>query len=95
MNLELVQIIAPFETDSDLCFVNANGLLKTCLCSQQMEFVFRHVLICDDEKIHALLICLTLLLVFIRTDIKVQEWNADRHEIQRGIKLSLLKLHNI
>lgn len=44
MNLELVQIIAPFETDSDLCFVNANGLLKTCLCSQQMEFVFRHVL---------------------------------------------------
>lgn len=30
MDLE-VHIIAPFETDNDLCFVNANGLLKT-LC---------------------------------------------------------------
>lgn len=49
----------------------------------------------EDEGKHSLLFWLVLLLRFIRTDIKVQEWNADRHKIHRGIKHLLLKLHNI
>lgn len=148
MDLE-VHIIAPFETDNDLCFVNANGLLKTlcvlenAVCKNplpmrniieiiQIYHMTQHPvgppwlqaltktawsqkkslfatdgslfldLFClngkgrrEDERKHSLLFWLALLLRFIRTDIKVQEWNADRHKIHRGIKHSLLKLHNI